>query len=186
MNTETTDETATVGKLHVFSLYADFEASKRARRAAEAITRFVGRYWRVSSEMWKLDAATAGQSIGSLMINDAANADVLIVAVSSLDSRPVELIPWFDVLETPKPGLGYSGLLIGLLGDEQRRTEESAWMVKQLIRCAQKTNRDLVWRWMEPEAQNDFTWLNENVNMLLARKQIPHENHEAREEIRAV
>ena len=158
------------GKLHLFSLYADFPASVRARWATSAIIKIIGPRWQSPSEMWKLDSLTASASIKNLLANDAANADVIVVAVSSLKMRPQELIQWLNSLAAQEPKRPAAGLLIALLGDEENESQELDWTVKQLIRCARQTGRDFIWHWMEKDAINSSDWLADHVQDLLARK----------------
>ena len=158
------------GKLRLLSLYADHPASVRARWAAGAIARLAGSRWQTSSEMWKIGSLTTSQPINEMISNDAANADVIVVAVSLLDQRAVELIEWLDSLAAREPGHSGPGLLIGLLGDEENKSQELDWTVKQLIRCAQQADRHFIWRWMETSAMQDSLWLADSVGELLARK----------------
>ena len=72
------------GKLQLLSLYGDLPASVRARRAAGAITRLAGPHWQITSEMWKLDSLQVSRPIREMIARDSANADVIIVAASSL------------------------------------------------------------------------------------------------------
>jgi hypothetical protein len=105
------------------------------------------------------------------MIQDAAAADVLIIALSSLDQRESKLVEWLEALMDRKADRPGSGLMIGLLGDEDHEAGELGWTVKQLIRCAQRMGRDFIWHWMGREAINDTTWLNESVEKYLSRKE---------------
>jgi hypothetical protein len=160
----------TNGKLHLFSLYADFPASVRARWAASAIIKMAGRQWKSSSEMWKLDSLTSSQPIRDMITSDAANADVIVIGVSSLERRAVELVQWLDSVAAREPKRSVPGLLIGLIGDEENKSRELDWTVKKLIRCAQQADRDFIWHWMEKGATGDSSWLADNVKELLARK----------------
>src|SRR5208282_6219451 len=96
MNTDTFVEQETVvnGKLRLFSLYVDFAASVHAKWAAGAITKLAGPRWQSSTEMWNLDALTASEPIRKMIAGDAADADVLVIAASSLDQREPKLIEW--------------------------------------------------------------------------------------------
>ena len=67
------------------------------------------------------------------------------------------------------------GLFIGLLGDENGRTEELDWTVKQLLRCAQRTDRDFIWHWMGQGVMNSNDWLADSAEALLACKRPSHE-----------
>lgn len=165
-----TESAAANGKLHLFCLYADFPASLRARRAVSAITRIAGPDWRPSAEMWKLDSLASSRPIRDMISSDAANADVMIVGVSSLEYRALELVQWLDSLAAQEPARSTPGLLVGLLGDDENKSQELDWTVRQLIGCAQRSNRNFIWRWMEADALDDSGWLAGSVGELLSRK----------------
>jgi hypothetical protein len=162
---------ATNGKLRLFSLYVDFPASVSARWAACAIARLAGPDWQTPTEMWKIDSLKASESIRQMMTGDAAKADVIIIAVSSLEPPPdPALIKWLDLLAALPAAQPAPCLLIGLLGDNDTKTGELDRTVKPLIRCAQQAGRDFIWHWMGETAMSDSDWLAENIKDLLARK----------------
>ena len=173
MNYETAieREMVTDGKLRVFSLYVDFAAATRARWATSQISRLAGDGWKSISEMWNLDSLAACNPIRKMIAQDAADADVLIIAISSLDRREVELVQWMESLAAGKTSRPESGLFIGLLGDEHSRAGELDWTVKQFLRCARQMDRDFIWHWMERGVMNSNDWLTSSVATLLARKQ---------------
>jgi len=164
-------ETVVNGKLRLFSLSVDFAASARAKWAAGAITKLAGPHWEFSAEMWKLDSLNASESIRKLITSDAARADVLIVAASSLDRREPKLIEWLDSL-APETNRSIPGLLVGLFGDEEDRSGELEWMAEQFIYCARQMGRGLVLHWMESDSLNDSNWLAEEMEEFLARKRV--------------
>jgi hypothetical protein len=160
------------GKLHLFSVYADFGAHRRIKWTTGEIAKLAGPQWRCSSEMWKLDSLVA-EPMKKMLACDGANADVIIAVVGSLEQPRPELIDWLDSLtpaDTNRPAV-----LIGLLGDEDDKTEELDWTAKQLIRCAKKLNRKFIWHWMGHHAMDDSDWLTESVDFLVGRKQAPAE-----------
>ena len=148
----------------------DFAAAERARWAAGKLSQLAGECWESSTEMWSLNSLFAGEAIQKTIARDAAHADVLIVAASSVEWRKPKLIQWLDSLAAPTGGSGVSGLLIGLLGDEHSRAGELGWTVKQFLRHARRTDRDFIWHWMGAEAMTDDGWLVDSVASLLARK----------------
>jgi hypothetical protein len=182
----------TNGKLHLLSLYGDLPASVRARWAAGAIARLAGPLWKTTSEMWKIDSLQVSAPIREMITNDAANADVIIVAASSLSHGEPALIQWLESLkdckgsrpacvaeaicEPPSQSTTarlrpVTGLLVGLLGDEEETTTMNLnSVVKPLLHCAQQTDRNFVWYSMERGAMNNSDWLADSVNDLLARK----------------
>ena len=101
MNTETLIEPEMVmdRRLHVFSLYVDFPAAVRARWATSQISRSGRRSsGKFPSEMWNLDSLTTSEPIRKMITQDVADADVLVIAMSSLDWRELELVQWLDSL----------------------------------------------------------------------------------------
>ena len=157
------------GKLHLFSIYTDFGAYRRIKWTVSAIEKLAGPRWQCSSEMWKVDSLVTNEPMKKMLANDGANADVLIAMVGSLEQQRPELIDWLHSLAPLEPHR--SGLLIGLLGDEENSSEELYWTARELIRCAQKTNRKFIWHWMGHHAADNPAWLAESVQMLLADKQ---------------
>ncbi len=159
----------------MFSLYVDFAAAARARWATSQVAKLAGEHWKSSSEMWNLDSLAASEPIRKMIEQDAADADVLIIAMSSLERRELELVEWLDSLSEGKTNRTASGLFIGLLGDDKQEIRELDWTVKQFLGCAQRTDRDFIWHWMEPGVMNRNDWLAGSVEALLTRKQPVHD-----------
>jgi hypothetical protein len=159
------------GRIRLFSLYVDYAAALRARWVTSQITRLVGEHWKTPGEMWDLDLLTGSDPIQKMMSENATEADVLVVAMSSLDRREPGLIQWLNSLTARKSESPVPRLFIGLLGDEKHPAGELEWTVEQFLNCAQRMNRDFIWRWMEPEAMADGNWLADSVAALLNRKQ---------------
>lgn len=165
-------ETATNGKLHIFSVYTDFGAYRHIKWTVNEIAKLGYRRCQSSSEIWKIDSLLANETMAKMLAGDAAQAEVLIVAINSLEFRRPELIQWLDSLAPLSPGC--SGLLIGLLGDEENKSQELDWTARQLIRCANKTNRKFIWHWTGNHIIDSSSWLIEGVETLLTpRKTAP-------------
>ncbi len=158
------------GKLRLLSLYGDLPASVRARWAAAMIARLAGPRWQTTSEMWKIDSLKVGAPIREMITNDAADADVIIVAASSLTQSEPALIQWINSWEACKNNHLFPGLIVGLLGDEETTKVDLNCVVKPLIHVAQLADRDFIWHLMENGAMNDSSWLADSVQDLLARK----------------
>lgn len=158
------------GRLRLFSLYLDSDAAVRARWATSQISRLAGERWKSSTEMWNLNSLFASDPIRTMITQDAAEADVVVVAMSSLDRRAVELIEWLDSLTVWKANRPGSGLLVGLFGGDEQPAGELDWTVKQILRCAQQNDRDFIWNWMGQEAMTDGGWLADSVEVLLSHK----------------
>ncbi len=174
MNTETLVEPELVAdrRLRLFSLYVDFPAAVRARWVTGQISRLAGKQWKTSAEMCNLDSLTTSEPIRKLITQDVADADVLVIAMSSLDWRELELVEWLNCLTAGKANSPWSGLFIGLLGDGKGQAVELDWTVKQFLRCARQMDRDFIWHWMNRDAMADVDyWLTDSVEALLTRKQ---------------
>jgi hypothetical protein len=159
------------GRLRLFSLYLDSAAAVRARWATDQIARLAGERWKSSAEMWNFNSVFASDPIRTMITQDAAEADVIVVAMSSLDQRMPELIQWLDSLNACKVNRPVSGLLVGLFGDDEQPAGELDWTVEQFMGCAQRNGRDFIWCWMRREATADGGWLADSVEVLLSRKQ---------------
>jgi hypothetical protein len=110
-----------------------------------------------------------------MITQDAADADVLVIAMSSLDWRELELVQWLDSLTAGKANRPGPGLFIGLLGDGRGQAVELDWTVKEFLRCARQMDRDFIWHWMGRDAMVDDDWLTDSVEALLTRKQPGHD-----------
>ena len=170
MQPDNAESIATSGKLHLFSLYTDAEASAYAGWVTRAITKMAGPSWQSSSEMWKLELLTANEPIRQMITNHAVGADVIIIAISSLEQGDSDLKPWLDFLTTAPANHSTQGILIGLLGHEEDKSQEMSWLIKQLICCARKINRKFLWQWNGQSAVDDSGWLTEEVKMLFNYK----------------
>jgi len=134
------------------------------------ISTLSGKDWKISAETWNLDSMRGGEAIRKMIARDAGEADVFIVAMSSLDRREAELVAWLDSLTAERLDRRTAGLFIGLLGDETGRAGELDWTVKQFLRCARHLDRDFIWHWMESDAVDGDDWLAGSIETVLARK----------------
>jgi hypothetical protein len=153
------------GKLRLLSLYDDIGASGRARSVACAISRLAGPNWQITSEMWKIDTIQVSEPIRQMITNDAENADVIIIASASLTFA---LMQWLDTIDARNRPV--TGLIVGLIGDDETTMMELSRVVEPLIHSAQKMGCDFIWHWMGEGARIDSDWLNGGVEKLLDRK----------------
>ena len=163
--------------MRVFSLHLDFAAGIRARWATSLMLKMANEHWVCSSELWKLESLLTARAIRSMVSAEANRADVILVAVSSLNHRELELIHWLESLATCPASPLAPGLLIGLFGDETNQADELDWTVKCFMRCAQRTNRDFIWHWMEEPAAGEPEWLTSHIESFLARKLAAVDQH---------
>jgi hypothetical protein len=165
VNVDVNEAAVANGKLRLLSLYNDIAASGQARWAACAISKLAGPNWQTTSEMWKIGTIQVSEPIRQMITNDAANADVLIIAAGSLEPA---LMQWLDSIEASNRPV--AGLIVGLIGDDETTLMELSRVVEPLIHSAQKLGCDFVWHWVGAGATSDSDWLTGSVEKLLDRK----------------
>ena len=168
---------AAVEKLRLFALHLDFPASIRARWATSTIIKLAGEHWTCTAESWKIESLDTSSSIRQMLLAEAARADVLIIAASSLNRRETGLIQWLESLSAGAADRPGPGLFIGLFGDETWQNRELDWTVKRMMKCAQTANRDFIWHWMEEPAAGEPEWLTSHIETYLARKLAALDHH---------
>ena len=166
------------GNLQLLSLYDDLPASVRARWATGVITKLTSPHMKTNPTMWKIGSLASSQPIKDMISIDAANADVIIIAISSFEHRTVELFQWLDSLPARETKRTFPGLLIGLLGDDEEQSPELDWTVEQLMRCAQQGDRHFIWHWMAEGAMNNSDWLTESAGKHLTGQLAAREDRE--------
>jgi hypothetical protein len=120
--------------------------------------------------MWKLDSLATSAAIRNMVTREAIKADILLIAVSSLNYCQHELMEWLATLAADRVERQNPGLLIGLFGGEDNHNSELDWTVKQCRKRARSMNRDFLWRGMDAGVMSDHAWLKENLECFLARK----------------
>jgi hypothetical protein len=158
------------GKLRLFPLYVDFAAAGRAGDTTCQITQLTGEQWQSSAEMWSLSSLAPSDSITRMITRDAMDADVLIISLGSLTRCEPELVRRLNSPNIGKGNRTVVGLLIGLFGDGAPPVEKWEWTVTQLKNCAQRMERDFIWRWMKHDVMNDTDWRADQIVKLLGRK----------------
>ena len=174
-NTSIQPGTTTIGRLRLFTVYADVPAAVRLKWLIGQIIRRTGKNWELSAEMWKLGSVASDGPLKEMVAQAAAEADLLVIAVSSLDQREPALIQWLESVAAWKANRRHPGLLIGLLGDDEHQAGELDWMVSQLGGFSRRTQMDFIWQWMGYDATRDTGWLFASVETLLAVKSSPGE-----------
>ena len=161
---------ATVGSLRLFTLYADFPAALRLKWLTGQVARLAGQRWEPRVAAWRLDSVTPAGLIKVMIAQEVGEADVLAIAMSSLDQREPMLTEWLESVVAWKTNGRVPGLLIGLLGDEDHQAGELDWTVNELGGFARRTRMGFIWRWMDRDAMADADWLVDNIETLLAEK----------------
>jgi hypothetical protein len=157
--------------LRCFSLYADYPAGIRAKRLSSQLAAVFGCCSQFSSELWKLDSVAPVGPIRKMIAQEAGEADVLLLAVSS-NQPDAALRQWLKSLIPWKSNRLVAGLLVGLLGDEENQVNDTNWLVQELTAFAQRTGMRLVWQAAGRDSLYDCDWLVSGVECLLHRKQV--------------
>ena len=157
-------------RLRIFSVYADFAAASRIRWASARIAALASAGREPSAEMWSVSSVITTGSLGKIIVQEAAAADLLIVAMSSLDQREIGLMQWLELLPVQKKSSASQGLLIGLFGDDRNQAGELEWAVSQFSRIARESKMNFIWSWMAEEVLENADWLTGNVTDYCARK----------------
>jgi hypothetical protein len=158
------------GVLNLLSIYTDFPASVRVRWTGSRIGHLAGQSWQIRSDIWKFDTLLASDSIKNMAITSAVRADILLVAIGSVEQRDENLIAWLDSVAAANLNPAPPKLLIGLLGAEDTKSTELDWNIKQLLRCSRAMGCGFIWHWMGQDAMTDADFLAEHVTDLLAAK----------------
>jgi len=158
------------GVLKVLSIYTDFPASVRVRWTGSRIGLLAGQAWQIRSDIWKFDTLLASESIKKMATTSAIGADILLVAIGSVELRDENLMGWLESIASANATPGAPKLLIGLLGAEDTKSTELDWNIKQLLRFSHAMGCGFIWHWMGEDAMNDGDFLAEHVAELLATK----------------
>jgi hypothetical protein len=181
-NTIVQTEAQPKSTLRLFTLYVDFAAGVRAKRAINEIKELAGAEFRVTSEMWKLDSVSPAGPIRRMIAQEAGESDVLIVAASCPSEPDLAFIEWLEFLVNWKANRMFPGLLAGLLGDEEHVVNPMNWMVNELAAFARQTRMHWQWHPGAREAWEGFYWLAGGLREVLDAKRV-HLVHGSRVDI---
>jgi hypothetical protein len=151
----------------VFAMCLDSAAVERARWLTRQLARKEAGRREVLPQVWRLDSAIAASSLQELIAQDAAEADVLVIAISSLNQREPALVDWFNSLTPWKQTCRRGRLLVGLFGDEDHPAGELAWLISELGGFARQTGMQFLWQWMAEGAMQDTEWLETGIEELI-------------------
>jgi hypothetical protein len=126
---------ATRARLRQFLIYDDHAAGVAARWLGSEIHSHAARHCAVTSEMWKLEVATRFVLFRETTLQDAGEADVIVVAVNNPGAPEPGFEQWLESLAHERGRSGRDGLLIGLLGGAPDQSG-SGDLAKALEACA--------------------------------------------------
>lgn len=134
--------------LRVFAFYTDFAAGVQAKLVADEMILRAENTAASSLEIWKLDSIPPIGPLKHLIIDEAREADVWIIATSSPDEWDALIMPWLNCLPARGGETKTSGVLVGLFGDSCATAESRhfAELFKLLEFSAQRRGWRFVWR----------------------------------------
>jgi hypothetical protein len=131
-------------EFRVFILYMDYAAGIRARRLIHGLRRLNDSV-PAQFDLWKVDSISPPGTVRQLILHEAGEADVLVVAATGLDPRESAFEEWLERLAIWKAGRDFPGCLVGLLGDEAHPIEPAHWLCNDLAAFARQTR--MHWSW---------------------------------------
>jgi len=165
----TDSEPVMSGELRLFTLYEDFDAGFRAKRFADLIDMRVGDQRKIARAMWRMGSAKPIGRIHQMMARDAAESDILLVASSAVDQTQHTVIRWLYSLLGWRSNLMLPGLIIGLLGGEDRPAHASDWLVSQLRAFATRNHLEFTWC-SRSESITDGPWIEQVLEKIFASR----------------
>jgi hypothetical protein len=101
----------------VVAAYEDIESGRHAQRTCDFLTEQLGQECRFLNQMWKFDAL-AVPGLCEMAANDAALADLIVVACHGSQDLPVDVKAWIELW------IGLRGPAFGLVALFDRRDDQ--------------------------------------------------------------
>lgn len=146
-------------RLRQFLLYDDYFAGLAGRWLGGEITRLLEPACETSLEMWKTDLATRSGRLRDMTLQDAGEADILIVSVSEVCAPDPTALQWLDALVPWKANRAHRGLLLVLLGVEGCEVEELTAFGECLAQFARRADLAFAWQPMGVRSVGDSNWV---------------------------
>jgi len=160
----------TRARMRLFLIYDDFAAGIAARWLAGEIGSVASRTCEVTSGMWKFDVATRVGMFREMTLQEAGEADVLIVAASNLNAPSPEFLRWLEALAPWRANRPQRGLLVGLLGEAATEVPELDALTQSLAQFAGRAELEFTWQPMGVHAFGDSGWVMPAIERLVSLK----------------
>jgi hypothetical protein len=146
-------------RLRLFALYDDYNAGLAARWLLTGIERFTASSHEIRRQMWKFDLAGHPRPMRLLNLQDAGEADVLIVAGSDVARPDPAFLEWLDELVPWKANRPERGVLLALLAESEPDPLAPPSLLRAaLLRFGHRAELELLWQPMRVYAEDDLAW----------------------------
>jgi hypothetical protein len=147
-------------RLRVFALYDDHPAGQAARWLMAGIGRLAAPSHEVSRQAWKFDLAGHPRPMRLVNLQDAGEAEVLIVAGSDVARPDPAFLMWLEELVPWKRNRPARGVLLALLAEtEPDPLAPPSLLRAALLRFGQRAELELFWQPLRVYAEDDLSWV---------------------------
>lgn len=156
----------------IFVFYTDFPAGVQAKTVADAMFREAVAGVEPKLDFWKLDSIPPVGPLKNLIVKEAREADIWIIASSSPCDWDAMILQWINCLAA-KDALGKAAaLLLGLFGNSTTVPEGKnlEWLLELFSQLAKHTGQQFVWLPMDRGSKANLDFLREPVWNLLGEK----------------
>ena len=158
--------------LRIFVFYTDFPAGVHAKTVVDFMFREAVAEVEPKLDFWKLDSIPPVGPLKNLIVNEAREADVWIIASSSPCNWDAMIMQWMNCLAA-KEALGKAAaLLIGLFGNSTPAPDAKnfEWLLELFSQLAKHTGVQFIWQPMDRGSTTNLDFLKEPVWKLMSEK----------------
>jgi hypothetical protein len=147
-------------RLRQFALYDNHEAGLAARWLTTEIERNTRSTREVSRELWKFDIAHRNGPLREMSLQDAGEAEVIVLAASDVAQPDPAFLDWLVDLTPWKANRAECGVLLALLVE----ADDEPWNPPSRLRSAlmdfsQRADLEFLWRPMRLFQEDDLDWV---------------------------
>ena len=161
-------------QLRLFTIYEDSEAGVTAAWLVDEIRRYIRNRCVLLQELWKLDLIAGFVRFREITLEDAAEADVVLLSLRSLEQPVPSVCSWLESLKSQRAHRSTPGLLLAVLGTEE---EEERVAESPLMNCLQQFSRSarLEFAWAPGDAYRlrDSAWLDRKLDSVVQHRLSP-------------
>jgi hypothetical protein len=147
-------------RLRQFALYDGHEAGLAARWLTSAITHHAAAAREVTRELWKFDVAHHPRQMRLMTLQDAGEAEVLIIAANDVARPEPAFLGWLAELTPWKINRPERSLLLALLDERGEQADEPCSLLRAaLTEFSERAEMEFVWRPIGDYHEDDLLWL---------------------------
>jgi hypothetical protein len=147
-------------RLRQFAVYDDHEAGLAAKWLAAAVERHLAPAREVTREFWKFDLARHPRQMRRMTMQDAGEAEVLVIAANDVARPEPAFLDWLGELTPWKVNRPERSLLLALLDERGEQADEPCSLLRAaLTEFSGRAEMELVWRPLDDYREDDLAWL---------------------------